>query len=734
MDGHSAGTRLLLLGAPQVLRERTPLPFERKKSLALLAYLVVNKGPHLRERIAVLLWPDSDESHARGSLRAVLSDLRRALGKDALRESGEFLGPIDDSTYWLDVDELSTAVDTVKANTCDDPLEWLGNAASHYRGSFMSGFTLTGCSQYSDWQIFCDGHYRKLLSWSLEKLTDLCLQSGDYDRGIDFARRWTSLDSFHEPAHRSLMTLYAKSGQTVAALRQYDQCASVLMNEFGFEPEPETSELADSIRARKAISGRATAGPHEHRRIPAIAVLPFDWMGEAGPDSWFADGIADALNGRLSKLDGVSVVPYSSSTRYRDTVKTHAWITTELAVDFLLTGSVLRADDEMAVSVRLVRVAGGEQIWSERYRRHDGTLLDFQDEVAHEVARRIQPPLDPGSAVECAGPMQVQPEAYELFLKARYIFRVVLHTDSTLQAIELLRQAIEIDPDFAEAYAEMSLVYSYLAGGFPGYLGLAPSAASQLAKESAKNALSIDPGQSTARCTLACVFSDVEWQFERAERMFREILEHDPAHLYTLISLGQLLLSLGRFEEAMELILRARATDPIDTTAAASMYLLLRCRGLYRQALAEAHRLEELHLNTYRPHLWRAEVNFLTGNYGRSVEDFEAAFTFPGSEPVAVHFAPFYLGALAGVGNRDAALSQLERVRSHAEAGRTPLNHLAMAYCGMSDMKNCRVWLNRSLEMREQSFLTLRFEIYWDTLVSDSACAAIIERAGIPIQ
>ena len=733
MDGHRAGTRLLLLGAPQALRESTPLPFERKKSLALLAYLTVNKGPHLRERIAALLWPDSDESHARGSLRAVLSDLRRTLGRGAFQETGELVGPIDDSTFWLDVDELSAAVDAVKAGSCEDPLECLDNAASLYCGSFMSGFTLTGCNQYTDWQIFCEGHYRKLLSWALERLTSLCRESEAYDQGIDFARRWTALDSFHEPAHRSLMALYALSGQTGAALRQYDQCASILQDELGFEPEPETSELANAIRAHAVAPRNTRVERRASQRGPAIAVLPLEWMGEAGPDAWFADGIADALSGRLSKLDGVSVAPYSSSSRYRGSTKTDYWIATELAVDYLLTGNVLRSDQEIAVSTRLIRVASGEQVWSERYRRHGEKLLDFQEEVAHEVARQIHPQMNPDSLTRSTDPMDVRPKAFELFLKAKFIFRVALHVDSMLQAIELFREALEIDPDFAEAYGELSLVYAYLGGGFPGCLGFPPDVANQLAKEAAESALRIDPEQNTAKCTLAGVLFDVEWQFKRGEMMLREILEHDPDHLHTLVSLGQLLLSFGRFDEAMELFRRARSLDPIDTTTAASVYLVLRNRGLYRQALSELDRMEELHPNTFRPHLCRAEVSFLTGNYRKSVEQFETAFAFPHGEPVAIHFAPFYIGALARGGDRDAALEQLERVRSHAEAGRTPLNHLAMAYCGLSDMEDCREWLNRSFEKREQSFLTLRFEIYWDTLVSDPVCAEIIQRAGLPI-
>jgi tetratricopeptide (TPR) repeat protein len=257
--------------------------------------------------------------------------------------------------------------------------------------------------------------------------------------------------------------------------------------------------------------------------------------------------------------------------------------------------------------------------------------------------------------------------------------------------------------------------------------------ASQRAKEAAERALKIDPNQSTAKCTLASVLFDVNWLFERAEAMLREILEYDPTHLYTLISLGQLHLALGRIDEAMDLFLRARSLDPIDSTVASSVYMALRVRGLCRQALAEADRMESLHPNAYKPHLWRAEVSFLTGNYRNSVEQFQTAFATPQGEPFAIHFAPFYLGALARTGDQDSALRQLELVRSHAKAGRTSLNHLAMAYCGISDMESCRLWLNRSLEKREQSFLTMRFEVYWDTLVADPVCSEIIQRGGVPI-
>lgn len=731
MDDHPTGTRLVLLGAPHALRDGAPVRFDRKRSLALLAYLCVNKGPHHREQIAALLWPDSDESHARGSLRAVLSDLRRNVGRESFRESGELVGPVDESSVRLDVDTLTAAVESVRSRASSDPLETLASAVALHHGSFMSGFTVTGCTQYADWQIFCDGYYRGLVSWALEKLIELCIESGAYEKGIEFARRWTALDSLHEPAHRSLMRLYALSGQSGAALRQYEQCAWILQAEFGFEPEPETMDLAKAIRKHAVVPTRARAERQADGPGPAIAVLPLVWMGAAGSDAWFADGIADALSGSLSRISGVSVTPFSASCRYRGSVKTDQWVAAELGVDLLLAGSVLRSDGELAVSLRLVLVSSGEQIWSERYRRHGENLLDFQDEIAREVTRVIRPLLGTERPAGTGEVPQIDPEAYELFLRAKYVFRVALHIDSMLQALDLLHEAVSIDPGFADAHAELSLVYGYIAGGFPGYLGLPPNEANRRAKEAAERALELDPNQETARCTIAAVLFEVDWEFERAVAMYREILGRNPRHQYARISLGQTLLALGCVDEAIELFARARSVDPIDSTLASSIYLTLRIKGLYRQAMLAADRMDELHPNTFRPYLWRAEVHYLTGNYTRSVEEYERAFAVPHGEPFAIHFAPFYLGSLVRSGNRDAALDQLELVRTNAEAGTTPLNHLAMAYCGLSDMENCRLWLRRSLEERERSFLTLRFEVYWDALVSDPVCSQIIQEAGI---
>jgi predicted ATPase/DNA-binding SARP family transcriptional activator len=277
---------LYLLGPPRVEKDGEPVTIQRRKSVALLAYLAVTRGSHTRDALATLFWPEYDHSRARASLRSALTSLKRALGEGWLHidreniclnthpsgstakhprspersggERGERMGGAtltsSENNLWLDVTEFQDRLAECHTHShptdqvCSSCLDPLAQAVALYRDDFMAGFTLPDCPAFDEWQFFQSQGLREALASVLERLAHGHGAQGEYDEAIRSARRWVALDPLHEPAQRQLMLLYAWSNQRAAALRQYAECARVLQEELGLPPDEETTQLFQAIK------------------------------------------------------------------------------------------------------------------------------------------------------------------------------------------------------------------------------------------------------------------------------------------------------------------------------------------------------------------------------------------------------------------------------------------------------------------------------------------------------
>jgi DNA-binding SARP family transcriptional activator/pimeloyl-ACP methyl ester carboxylesterase len=248
--------RLSLLGTPRLERNAAPLTVPRRKTLALLAYLAMTGAPHSREALATLLWPEYDPSSGLANLRRELSRLKGALGEQNLTADRLQVELNPQAELWLDVrafqGHLKSGLD--QAHTQDSEcLEALQKAVGLYQGDFMAGFSLPDAPEFDEWQFFQAEELRRSLSNALKGMIEAYISRGEYAQAIPYARRWLSLDALHEPAHRRLMQLYAWSGQQSAALRQYQECQRILLEELNIQPEAETQALYEAIKTRQLM-------------------------------------------------------------------------------------------------------------------------------------------------------------------------------------------------------------------------------------------------------------------------------------------------------------------------------------------------------------------------------------------------------------------------------------------------------------------------------------------------
>jgi predicted ATPase/DNA-binding SARP family transcriptional activator len=262
---------LHLLGSPEVRLNDKSLALKERKALALLIYLAVTREPHQRETLATLFWPDLSVKRSRRNLRRIVWVLKKAISEERLQVEGEMICLSQRADVWTDL----IAFKALMAQRNDQQgllppatVAALEQAVSLYRGEFLSGFTLPDTPDFDEWQFFEAETMRQAMVLALDDLVLHYTQAINYEVAIGHARHHLALDPLHEPAHQTLMRLYALSGRQAAALRQFDECQRILQDELGIAPDAETQALATAIREKRltppdaeTIAGPAEASP-----------------------------------------------------------------------------------------------------------------------------------------------------------------------------------------------------------------------------------------------------------------------------------------------------------------------------------------------------------------------------------------------------------------------------------------------------------------------------------------
>jgi DNA-binding SARP family transcriptional activator/tetratricopeptide (TPR) repeat protein len=271
--------RLALLGPPVVLRDGSPVTFDTRKAIALLALLAVTGREHSREQLADLLWPEADSAKGRASLRRTLSVTAAAMGAGlTISRAAVTLEP---AAVQVDVREFESLIARPDAAS-------LEQAVQLYRDDFLSGFVLRSCPDFEEWQVSVSEGLRQSLARGLQRLVAACIAEGDLERATEYARRWLQLDPLHEPAHQAIIRLHGWAGQRSAAMRQYRTLVRVLDRDLAVRPLPETTRLYDDVRAGRLGPPPAPSVVRAAEPTPAAAEVPETAAvsGEAAAGIW----------------------------------------------------------------------------------------------------------------------------------------------------------------------------------------------------------------------------------------------------------------------------------------------------------------------------------------------------------------------------------------------------------------------------------------------------------------
>src|SRR5262245_57266801 len=365
------GLEIRLLGPMTLHIFGSAVPLASKKVRALLAYLVQREGVSIaRTTLTGLLWGERDEGQARASLRQSLSELRTALGEasDALVASKESI-VWRAHAAWVDTKALEAA-------TRNEDMTVFANAAALAGGEFLEGLTIDEPG-FEQWLTGERERLRLLLLTAHAQLMKSAEQRGKLEESINHGLKLLSLDPLEEPVHRALMRLYAAQGRPDAALALYERCERELAKELGVRPDAETEALARSIKTQRRETAPKAKPALPLPAKPSVTVLPFAILLSDREHGFFADGLTQDIIAALSRIKELLVV----SSGRGQTSTSGVDLARELAVDFILEGSVRAAGNRIRVTAHLVDARSGEHVWADRYEGDLGDIFAVQDQI-----------------------------------------------------------------------------------------------------------------------------------------------------------------------------------------------------------------------------------------------------------------------------------------------------------------------------------------------------------------
>jgi TolB-like protein/Tfp pilus assembly protein PilF len=312
--------------------------------------------------------------------------------------------------------------------------------------------------------------------------------------------------------------------------------------------------------------GRAAATPPA---IHSLVVLPLENLSGDKEQEYFADGMTDALITNLAQISSLRVISRTSAMQLKGSKKTLPQIGHDLRVDAVVGGTVARAESRVRITAQLVETSTDHHLWARTYERDLKDALALQDEIAQDITEQVRGKLTPKERSLLTQVPAADPEAYDAVLRGRYWWNKAT-SEGTWKALDYFQKAVAKDPHYALAYAGLADSFLELAfsdvGGRRNRLAalLSRKEAFSKAREAAVKALALDPSLAEAHTALATVKFYGDWDWSGAEYEFKQALSLNPNYAAAHSGYSNYLVAMGRLDEAMQEIERARDLDPLS--------------------------------------------------------------------------------------------------------------------------------------------------------------------------
>ena len=488
-------------------------------------------------------------------------------------------------------------------------------------------------------------------------------------------------------------------------------------------------DVLNELRSVRRMLERGEPAPRPTSdKIASIAVLPFVNRSPSADDEYFSDGLADELLTVLAKIKGLRVTARTSAFQFKGKNEDLAVIGQKLNVATILEGSVRKAGNRVRISVQLVKVSDGYQLWSETYDRTLEDIFAVQDDIAQSVVKELRRTLLGEDAdADASGKVKAEvsraamgrgtdAEAHRLYLLARYFLdRDTLEDIS--KVFEYLKEAVERDPEFALAWSLLGAAHTRQAD--QGWVPVAEGY--EQAREAVERALALEPDLAEAHALMGWIQRTYDWNWSSSQASYARALKLDPGNAIALRRAATLAWSLGRMEEAIELSRRAVEQDPLSAHAYSNLGQALEYEDRLEESEAALRRSLEL---VPQRSGTRAHLALTLVREGRGEEALTHAMRVQ-NEGFRLWVLAIIHHAMEHRSESDAVLREL--VEKHAE---TMAYQAAEAYAQRGETDQAFEWLERAYAQRDGGLTRIKTSTLLRSLHGDPRWGAFLTKMG----
>jgi TolB-like protein/Tfp pilus assembly protein PilF len=461
--------------------------------------------------------------------------------------------------------------------------------------------------------------------------------------------------------------------------------------------------------------------PASSGAIHSVAVLPFQNVGGDSNTEYLSDGIAESLIDKLSQLPNLQVIARSTTFKFKGPNVDVQKVGRELNVGAVVTGRVAQQGNKLLIGVELDDVAKGTELWGKQYNPAAGDVFAVQEDIAGDVADELQVKLTPKDKKVLAKRGTENSEAYQLYLKSQYSLNGP-GGSNWKKGLEYAQQAIEKDPNYALAYAEIAGIYDGV-----GQVGALPYAeAYSKAKAAAKKALEIDPTLPQAHSALANALLEFDWDWAGAESEYKRAIELNPNSADAHGGYGGYLGLMGRGEEAIAQAKRAVELDPLEPGEYVGLAAAYYLNHDYDQAQKELQKFHEMAPNS-GPNWFDAITNVELGKYKEAIAEFKKMGVLPAT---LGHLGNAYARAGMTAEARNCLREILEDLKKDSSVG---TYEVAMIYASLGDKDQAFEWLDKAYERHDKGLAFLKVDPPFEPLHSDPRFEKSLRRMNFPL-
>jgi TolB-like protein/DNA-binding winged helix-turn-helix (wHTH) protein/Tfp pilus assembly protein PilF len=456
----------------------------------------------------------------------------------------------------------------------------------------------------------------------------------------------------------------------------------------------------------------------------SVAVLPFGVDSGNPEDSYLGVGFSDAIADRLKTVERLTVRSSSTIRTVLGTEPADGKTAAErLRVQAVVNGSLHREAGKIIVKVWVLGPAGKE-IWSDTFSANNENIFSAEDSIAKQVLTAILPHFQGQPVRAPAGPETAKYDAYEKYMKAEF-FATNRSRGSLTKAVDLLNEAIKIDPNYARAYAALANCYQLI--GFYEYLP--PSEAYPRAEEAARKAMSLDSSNAEAHVAMLSALTDYEHDWPGAEREFKATVAIDPNYAAAYQYYGFALLGMGRGEEAVAVTKRAQELDPVSPSVQTSLAWALFLMRRNEESARECQRALELYPDFIPAHQLLGLVYGQMDDSKSALVELSEAEALERDNPVTLILMTF---ELARSGKKTEARQALQGAIAKPGGSVVPDYYIAATWAEIGDKAKALESLKRADQHHSNWLIYLPYDPRFDSLRGDAGFRAAFQKSATP--